>query len=341
MANIIGALPVTLTNGTTADATQVMSNFNSVVSQVNANGASLIGGNAFTGAQTIGGDAVVTASVASTVSNKTFLGPNGSLTAPTYSFALATETGICLSSSNNLVLTMIGVAALTVDASQNVGIGVTPSAWSLSGFRGFEVGIPGNGFFSGSNDLNLSCNAYYNQAGGGWTYASTGFATEFEQTLGAHIWRTAPSGTIGTAVPFIQAMTLDSHGRLYGSAFHNNSTSPSGSTNQFIASGTYVPGLSSPGNIAASSAGAFQWIRVGNVVTVSGKITISTTSAGGASIIMGIPLASSTVNLSGSVQGNFISGTGVFSQGGGAQINATSTSTSSSNWYVSFSYEIV
>jgi hypothetical protein len=53
---IIGTLPVTLTNGTLADATQVMSDFNFIVAQVNANSASLAGGNAFTGAQTIAGD---------------------------------------------------------------------------------------------------------------------------------------------------------------------------------------------------------------------------------------------------------------------------------------------
>lgn len=39
MTTIIGSLPVTLTNGTTADATQVMSNFSFIVSQANANAA--------------------------------------------------------------------------------------------------------------------------------------------------------------------------------------------------------------------------------------------------------------------------------------------------------------
>ena len=36
---IITALPVTLTNGTLADATQVMADFNQIVSNVNANAA--------------------------------------------------------------------------------------------------------------------------------------------------------------------------------------------------------------------------------------------------------------------------------------------------------------
>lgn len=38
---IVGALPVTLTNGTTADATQIMSDLNWIVNQVNANAAPL------------------------------------------------------------------------------------------------------------------------------------------------------------------------------------------------------------------------------------------------------------------------------------------------------------
>src|ERR1700743_1890136 len=38
-AQIIPTLPVTLTNGTLADANQVMSNFNTIVTGVNTNGA--------------------------------------------------------------------------------------------------------------------------------------------------------------------------------------------------------------------------------------------------------------------------------------------------------------
>lgn len=42
LALIIGPLPVTLTNGTTADATQVMADLNWIVNQVNANSASTV-----------------------------------------------------------------------------------------------------------------------------------------------------------------------------------------------------------------------------------------------------------------------------------------------------------
>jgi microcystin-dependent protein len=39
MSSIVGSLPYDLTNGTTADATQVMANYNTIVTDVNANGA--------------------------------------------------------------------------------------------------------------------------------------------------------------------------------------------------------------------------------------------------------------------------------------------------------------
>jgi len=38
-AQIVGSLPYNFTNGSTADATQVMANYNYIVSQVNANAA--------------------------------------------------------------------------------------------------------------------------------------------------------------------------------------------------------------------------------------------------------------------------------------------------------------
>ena len=58
--SIIGSLPVTLTNNTLADATQVMTDLNFIISQVNAYAAALAGGNAFTGTQTINGSQVAT-----------------------------------------------------------------------------------------------------------------------------------------------------------------------------------------------------------------------------------------------------------------------------------------
>lgn len=54
--SIVGALPFTLTNGTTADATQVMADLNAIVNGVNANALPLAGGT-MTGPLTLAADA--------------------------------------------------------------------------------------------------------------------------------------------------------------------------------------------------------------------------------------------------------------------------------------------
>jgi hypothetical protein len=118
-------------------------------------------------------------------------------------------------SAGNFSLYDHGASAtvLTVNAG-NLGLGVTPSAWSssqralqikdsngLTGsvYAGFSaVGIGSNGFYNGTNNL----------------YIANGFASSYEQISGTHKWFNAPSGTAGNAITFTQAMTLDASGRL-------------------------------------------------------------------------------------------------------------------------------
>jgi len=104
----------------------------------------------------------------------------------------------------------VGRDAVIIDSSGNLGLGVTPSAWSLG--KAFEVGGAGNGFLNnGSNTLFTTSNAYYN---GGWKYGAAGTATQYSQNGGVHAWSTAASGTAGNAITFTQAMTLDASGNL-------------------------------------------------------------------------------------------------------------------------------
>lgn len=68
-------------------------------------------------------------------------------------------------------------------------------------------------------------------------------------------------------------------GRLHGSALHNNALGLAGTTEQYVGSGTYTPTLTNVTNIAASTAYVCQFMRVGNVVTVSGRVDIDITTA--------------------------------------------------------------
>ena len=100
---------------------------------------------------------------------------------------------------------------LIVDTSGNLGLGVTPSAWTGSGGFSFEIGRKGNSVFGNSSVVDVIYNANYDSA---WKYSNTGFASYYQQSSGQHQWFTAPSGTAGNAITFTQAMTLDASGNL-------------------------------------------------------------------------------------------------------------------------------
>jgi len=105
---------------------------------------------------------------------------------------------------------------MRIDSSGNLGLGVTPSAWSA--FKAFDLfSTSGASLASTGGSMQLGMNFYYN--GTNYIYKSTGHATRYEQLGGGagttyHAWHTAPSGTAGNAITFTQAMTLDANGNL-------------------------------------------------------------------------------------------------------------------------------
>lgn len=87
-------------------------------------------------------------------------------------------------------------------------------------------------------------------------------------------------------------------------------------------SGTYTPTLTNVTNIAASTAYECQYMRVGNVVTVSGRVDIDATAAGSIQMDMTIPVASNFTNVI-YAGGTFYSTTGGVAQGGAIDADAT------------------
>jgi hypothetical protein len=152
---------------------------------------------------------------------------NGNLLVRGGSSAASGLTGTALSSINDAAsatasLTFEGTdfnfvqnnaVTAVLNSSGNLGLGVTPSAWD-SGFRAFQVGRAA-ALWSPTNDAGgfyQSNNLYFD--GSNRRYLTNNFATEYIQTSGQHIWKTAPSGTAGNAISFTQAMTLDASGNL-------------------------------------------------------------------------------------------------------------------------------
>lgn len=119
-----------------------------------------------------------------------------------------------VASNGSLVLQSNGTnTAVIIDTSQNVGVGVTPSAWQTgANLKALQVGI-GAAFFSDTNSAYLGQNVFQDSAGTS-KYINTNFASKYQQSSSVHSWFTAASGTAGNAITFTQAMTLDASGNL-------------------------------------------------------------------------------------------------------------------------------
>jgi hypothetical protein len=151
----------------------------------------------------------------------------------------------------------------------------------------------------------------------------------------------------GSATPVIRAV-IYSDGRIAGRALHNNGT-VTGTTDQFIASGTYTPTLTNNTNLAASTAYQCQWLRVGNLVTVSGRADVDPTAAAASTILyISLPIASNfatTENCAGTANAP-----GVVSESAAVGANIANdvaamqwftTTTANHAMYFTFTYEIL
>ena len=183
----------------------------------------------FTGASTIGNSAIfengtnvgINTASPSNYTNLTTLtinGTNGSVidlktgnTLYGEIYSLANELRIdAVGASSVLKFLTNSVTRATIDASGNLGLGVTPSAWS--GFTAMQVQTLGIWSAANDNYANFSSNSYFD--GSNNRYISTQAATLYQQYRGNHYWFQASSGTAGNAISFTQAMTLTAAGRL-------------------------------------------------------------------------------------------------------------------------------
>jgi hypothetical protein len=146
----------------------------------------------------------------------TYISVNGGATSDVgYLFGQSTSDAvgriIYVNGSNNMQFWTNSAERMRLNASGNLGLGVTPSAWSQ--FTALQLG--GNTYSaiaSSNNYIIVSANAVYD--GSDFKYISTSAASRYQQSGGGHEWHTAPSGTAGNAISFTQAMTLNASGNL-------------------------------------------------------------------------------------------------------------------------------
>lgn len=90
-------------------------------------------------------------------------------------------------------------------------------------------------------------------------------------------------------------LTISRSGELIATNIHNNGGT-GGTALHSIASGTYTPTLTNVSNTDSRSSDVAQWIRVGNVITVSGRVDLNaTTTATLTEVSFSLPVASNFV----------------------------------------------
>jgi hypothetical protein len=195
--------------------------------------------------------------------------------------------------------------AMTIDTSQNVGIGVTPSAWYPS-YRALSLGYSSNGMFSGgATQLGLTQNAYLD-SGLNYVYTTSNPASQYIQQSGVHTWRSAASGTAGNAITFTQLLAVEKDKSLAlqgatsatgtGIAFPaTQSASSDANTLDDYEEGTWTPTLTDgTNNVSTYSQRTGNYVKVGNIVTIVIEITVSNKGSVSSSLrITGLPFYTS------------------------------------------------
>ena len=215
------------------------------------------------------------------------------------------------STANSQIFVTNTTERMRIDSAGNVGIGVTPSAWSQG--KALEVGGLGGGIWgNGVADIYTTSNVYYNS---GWKYASTNGAGVgvYEINGSSHYWYGAPSGTTGGAVTLTgilsvrQGYTLalqGASGGISGTGISfpaTQSASSDANTLDDYEKGTWTPVITSQGGSITSYTATGTYTKVGRVVTVQCSIILNTVgTATGYAIVNGYPFANSS---NGSAQG--------------------------------------
>jgi hypothetical protein len=135
----------------------------------------------------------------------------GTEAAPAITTTGDTNTGIWFPAADTIAFTEGGVESMRINASGNLGLGVTPSAWD-STYKAIQVGARSM-FFGIGSEANMANNAYYNS---GYKYVAASAAGLYTIDTNVHKWyRSTSTPSIGASTAFDQAMTLDATGDLY------------------------------------------------------------------------------------------------------------------------------
>jgi len=194
-----------------------------------------------------------------------------------------------------IVFSTSGTEKMRLDSSGNLGLGVTPSAWS--GVTALQVSTSSMWSTGGNNGL-WSSNVFYN--GSSRRYITTNTATEYQQSGGQHLWSTAASGTAGDAISFTQAMTLSTAGNLLVGATSGTARIIVGG-GVLPASGSYAFGMSSL--LTTGRTGTFDSGTLASISNAADAGTLELSMGSSSGYVTGISLtANAATNFVGAIR---------------------------------------
>jgi len=254
--------------------------------------------------------------------------------------------------STALTVKTVGTTAITVDTSQNVGIGVTPSTWSLG--KALEINTVGQGVWATSSATALANNWNYN---GAYKFAGTGYASRvlLSGQFGSIDVSTA-SGTAGNNITFSSALAFGynqtvalqgaSQSAGTGIAFPaTQSASSDANTLDDYEEGVWSASTISVSNVTGASFSQGRYTKIGNIVHIQGLFTLTVTLPNTLTYVAMNSPFTSLYTTSGSVMDNqsLISGSGQVASNGVAYAFFAASAllpAGATSFYVNYQYQV-
>ena len=154
----------------------------------------------------------------------------------------------------------VGTTAAIINPSGNLGLGVTPSAWSQITAIELSNGVSFGAYnAAAAPNMYITSNAYYN--GTNWIYKLSSYAPTLyvQNSLGNYVWHTASTGTAGAAITLTAAMTFFNTGNLV-----IGTTTDSGYKLDVNGTGRFSGLLTASANSVISSSLSYTYLYIDN-----------------------------------------------------------------------------